>query len=252
MSKSNYLFLLSATLILGTGCEKSTSDDFEDVNGSVAEKLISSISLVSAQDPNENENVVISYDSEKRLSSITDGTGTSLFVYDNSGLTNVTGDGDNFNVEELYKSPYDAFKVGDVAEHDSNGNPSKILFFVEEYNYEKEGYENLQYSAEISYEDTPNLYYYTMEAAGLIDVLDRVKLNFSMQPQATEILKAKVLFPNNNFSKITYKDEKGNIVYEIKADYSYDEENYPTQITVTSMSVDDSETLVHRANFQYL
>lgn len=252
MSKSKYVFLASMALALGTGCEKSSSEEFEEVNGDTVEKFISSIALVSAQDTDENTKVELSYDSEKRLSSVSDGSGTSEFVYDDKGLTDVTGDGndDNFDMEELYKSPYDAFETGDVVAYDDNGNPSKILFFEEEYNFESDGYMSKQYSAELTYEDTPSVYFHTLKAAGLIEVLDQVKLNFSMQPQAQEILKARTLLPNNNISKITYKDEEGAVTFEIETFYTYDADNYPTQVTVTSKSSD--ETQVYKINYEYL
>ncbi|WP_373517447.1 hypothetical protein [Pricia sp.] len=252
MSKSKYVFLASMALALGTGCEKSSSEEFVDVNGKTPGKFISSITLVSAQDTDKNEKVDFSYDAEKILSSVTDGSGTSEFVYDDKGLTEVTGDGsdDTFDVEKLYKSPYDAFETGDVVEFDDNGNPSKILFFEEEYNFGSDDYISKQYSAELTYEDTPSVYFHTLKAAGLIDVLDQVKLNFSMQPQAQEIMKARTLLPNNNISKITYKDEEGEVAFEIETFYTYDADDYPTQVTVTSKS--SEETQVYKINYEYL
>lgn len=252
MRKPKYVFLASMALALGTSCEKSSSEEFEEVNGNTVEKLISSISFVSAQDTEENEKVDFSYDSEKRLSRVNTGTDTSEFVYDDKGLTDVTGDGgeDNFDIEELYKSPYDAFETGDVVEYDDNKNPSKILFFEEEYNYETDDFIKKQYSAELTYEDSPSVYFNTLKAAGLIDVLDQVKLNFSMQPQAQEIIKAKTLLPNNNISGITYKDEEGAVVFEIETFYTYDADDYPTQVTVTSKS--SEETQVFKIDYKYL
>lgn len=239
-------------LVLGTSCEKSSSEEFEDVNGNTTEKFISSISLVSAQDTDENAKVELYYDSEKRLSSVTDGSGMSEFVYDDKGLTEVTSEGndDNFDMEELYKSPYDAFETGDVVAYDDNGNPSKILFFEEEYNFDSDDFIRKQYSAELIYEATPNAYFHTLKAAGMIDVLDQVKLNFSMQPQAQEILKARTLLPNNNLSRITYKDEEGSVTFEIETFYTYDADNYPTQVTITSKS--SEETKVYKINYEYL
>lgn len=252
MSKSKYVFLASIALAIGTSCEKSSSEEFEDSNENAVEKLISSIALVSAQDTDENAKVELSYDSEKRLSSITDESGTSEFFYDNNGLIDVTGAGsdDNIDVEELYKSPYDAFETGDVVEYDAKGNPSKILFFEEEYNYGSDDYISKQYSAELTYDDKPSVYFHTLKAAGLIDVLDQVKLNFSMQPQAQKIMKAKTLLPNNNISKITYKDEEGAVTFEIETFYTYDADDYPTQVTVTSKS--SEETQVYKINYEYL
>lgn len=244
MSKSKYVFLASMALALGTSCDKSSSEEFEEVNGKTTVKLISSISSVSEQGTDESETVNFSYDSEKRLSRVITGSDTSEFVYDDQGLIDVTGDDseDNFDIEELYKSPYDAFETGDVAEYDDNGNPSKILFFEEAYNNESSDFINKQYTAELTYENTPNVYFHTLKAAGLIDVLDKVKLNFSMQPQSQEIKKARTLLPNNNISKITYKDEDGAVVFEIATAYTYDADDYPTQVKVTSKSSEETQT----------
>ena len=252
MSKSKYVFLASMALALGTGCEKSSSEEFEEVNGQTVEKFISSITLVSAQDVDENEKVELFYDNENRLSSVSDGSDTSEFVYDDEGLSDIDGNGgeDNFDIEELYKSPYDAFETGDVVEYDDNQNPSKILFFEEEYDFESDEFIQKQYSAELTYENTPSVYFHTLKAAGLIDVLDQVQLNFSMQPQAQELMKARTLLPNNNISKIIYKDEEGVIAFEIETFYTYDADDYPTQVTVTSTSSD--ETQVYKINYEYL
>ncbi len=71
-----------------------------------------------------------------------------------------------------------------------------------------------------------------------------------MKPQAQEILKARTLLPNNNISKITYKDEEGEVVFEIETFYTYDADDYPTQVTVTSKS--SEETQVYKINYEYL
>ncbi|MGB7394746.1 MAG: hypothetical protein WA913_10160 [Pricia sp.] len=252
MIKPKYAFLASMALALGTSCDKSSSDEFQEVNGNTTVKLISSISLESEQEPDEDEKVEFFYDGEKRLSSVTDGSGTSEFTYDEQGLSGIAGDGDGegFNTEELFKSPYDAFETGDVVEYDDNKNPSKMVFFEEEYDIESDEFIQKQYTAELTYEDTPSVYFHTMEAAGMIDVLDKVQLNFAMQPQAQEIVKARALLPNNNISEITYKDEEGTVVSEITTDYSYDEDDYPTQVTVTSNT--DGEIYVYKLNYEYL
>ncbi|MGB6151680.1 MAG: hypothetical protein WBG48_06785 [Pricia sp.] len=255
MRKSKYMLLGSMALALGASCDKSSSDEFDEVNQNAKVKLISSVSLASAQDTNENEKVNFSYDDKLRLSSINTGADSSEFVYDEQGLTDVTGDEaeDNFDVEALYKSPYDAFESGDVVEYDDNKNPSKILFFEEAYDYESGEVLNMQYSAELTYEDTPSVYFHTLKAAGVIDVLDKVRLNFAMEPQAQEILKARTLLPNNNISKITYKDEEGAVMFEITTAYTYDADDYPTQVKVTSKSFEDTqESETFTMNYTYL
>ncbi|MDT7827636.1 hypothetical protein RQM65_03015 [Pricia sp. S334] len=252
MGKPKYVLLASMALALGTSCEKSSSDEFEEVNGKTVEKRLSSIAFASAQDPEENEKVEFFYDVDKKLTRVSDGTGTSEFVYDDKGLTDVTGDSenDNFNIEELYKSPYDAFETGDVTAYDANGNPSEIIFFEKEYDYGTDNPIKKQYTAELAYEATPNVYFHTLKSAGLIEILDKVKLNFNMQPQAKEMLKAKALLPNNNLSKITYKNEEGEVEHEIDTIYTYDADDYPIQVTVKSMS--SGVTKVFKIDYTYL
>ena len=241
--------LLALTLI--TSCDDSSSDEFNDANGDVAQKLIESITVVSAQDATENETVTINYDANDRVSSVTDGIETSILVYDNNELTNVTGSGETLNVEELYEAPYDAFETGEVVEYDNNGNPVNIRFFEEEYDYMTDTYDILEYYAEVSYDDAPNPFFYTLEAAGIIDVLDDVELNFSMDIQSPEIVQARMLLPVNNISSIVYKDADQTPLFEINADYVYDTDNYPSTATVTGTDLQENETSVFTATFVY-
>ncbi|WP_452220555.1 hypothetical protein [Lacinutrix salivirga] len=235
-----------------TSCDDSTSEEFNNNNPNAVEKLITSIAMVSAQDMTENTTITINYNENNRVTSATDGQETSLFVYDNGDLTNITGQGDTFNIEELYESPYDAFETGEVEEYDANGNPKTIRFFEEEYDFNTNTYTTLEYTAEVSYDSQPNPYFYTLEAAGLIDVMDDVDLNFSMNPSAPEIVQARALFPSKNIKEIIYKDSEGNIEYEIKADYNYNSANYPTSATITGESVQDEEINVYSLTYSYM
>ena len=179
MKKSIYSISLLCALILTFSCsDDSVTDEFNNANGNVQEKLIKSISIISAQDSQENKNIILSYTSDGQLNTITDGIETSIFVYENSELTNITGGGDNLNIEELYESPYDAFETGDVLVYDDNGNPKKIEFYEEEYEFNSGTYITKIYTADISYDNTHNPYFYTLEAGGFIEVLDGVQLNF--------------------------------------------------------------------------
>jgi hypothetical protein len=203
MKKQKSLVALLFISLFTLSCsEDSATDEFNDANGNVQVKLIESISFVSAQDSQENKNILFSYTSNGLLNTITDGIETSIFVYDNNNdLSNITGEGDNLNIEELYESPYDAFETGEVIEYDDNGNPRKIEFYEEEYDSNSNSNITKVYTAEVSYDDTHNPYFYTLEAGGIIEVLDGVQLNFSMNPQIPEIVQARLLFPLNNLSQ---------------------------------------------------
>lgn len=254
MKNRKFLIGLLFTSLFTLSCsEDSVTDEFNDANGNVDVKLIESISFVSGQDSQENKNILLSYTSNGQLSSINNGIDTGIFIYDdNNDLSNLTGGGDNLNIEELYESPYDAFEKGEVIEYDNNGNPKKIEFFEEEYDFNSDSYITKVYTAEVSYDDTHNPFFYTLEAGGIIEVLDGVQLNFSMIPQIPEIVQARLLFPSNNLSQIIYKNEEGEIIYTINANYVYDNENYPTTATITYISVEHSEQSTYFATFQYL
>ncbi|MBD0831314.1 hypothetical protein [Aestuariibaculum sediminum] len=249
--KNRNIYLLTC-LALAFSCSDSATDEFEEVNGDTEEKLIKSISVISMQDSYENQTISFSYNNEKKLNSVSNGEESSLFIYGDDNLTNVTGGGDQLNIEELYQSPYDAFETGQVQEYDNNGNPYKISFINKIYNEDTYEYENVDYTAEISYDDTPNPFFYTLKAAGIIDVLDGVELNFSLPQQAANIIKARTLLPLNNPSKITYKNELGNIVYDINVEYTYDEQEYPISATVTAISLEVNETGTYSVVYQYL
>lgn len=253
-NQKSLIILLSLSLIALSCSEDSVTDEFDNANGNVQEKLIESISIISAQDSQENKNISLSYTSDGLLNTISDGIETSIFVYDDSdNLSNITGGGnDNLNIEELYESPYDAFETGEVIQYDDNGNPKKIEFYEEEYDYNTNSYYTKIYTAEISYDNTHNPYFYTLEAGGIIEVLDDVQLNFSMNPQIPEIVQARLLFPVNNPSQLIYKNEEGEIIHTINVNYSYDNENYPTSATVTAVSVQDSEQSTYSAIYQYV
>ncbi|SDR79344.1 hypothetical protein [Winogradskyella sediminis] len=253
-NQKSLIILLSLSIFTLSCSEDSVTDEFDNANGNVQEKLIESISIISAQDSQENKNISLSYTSGGLLNTISDGVETSIFVYDdNDNLSNITGGGnDNLNIEELYESPYDAFETGEVIQYDDNGNPKEIEFYEEEYDYNTDSYYTKIYTAEISYDNTHNPYFYTLEAGGIIEVLDDVQLNFSLNPQIPEIVQARLLFPVNNPSQLIYKNEEGEIIHTINVNYSYDNENYPTSATVTAVSVQDSEQSTYSAIYQYV
>ena len=251
MRSIKHLLLFSSVAILNFSCDDSTSDEFEEVNGKVETKLISSIDVASVENSDDSSSIIFSYNSELQLNSIFDGTETTNFIYEDGNLANVSGNVDNGNVEELYESPYDAFETGQVEEYDDNGNPSVIKFIEYDYDYMTGEEEVVYYTAEISYDDKPNPFYKTAEAAGLIDVMDQIRLNFAAAPQAEEIVRAKALFPNNNPSQVLYKNEEGEIEYTINMSYTYDGD-YPTTATVSTVSEYSDENETYVTTFSYV
>lgn len=252
--KSNCLLLSSFSFMLFMSCSDSTSDEFNNINGDVKEKQIKQVSVVSTEYPADDIHLFLAYNEDDRLTSISSGEGTTTFNYEGNKLSNVGGDdSDAFNIEELYKSPYDAFGTGHVTEYDDNGNPSIIKFYEEEYNYETQSYEPLEFTAEVSYDDVHNPYYYTLKSAGIIEILDKVELDFGATSQSSKIVKARLLFPVNNPSKIVYKNELGVAVYQIVVDYVYDQDNYPISATVVETSFDsDDEDEIYTFNSNYI
>ncbi|WP_339622796.1 hypothetical protein [uncultured Winogradskyella sp.] len=255
--KLKFPFLFCLLLVLAS-CNDSTSDEFDGANPDAIAKYIETVSVISAQDNSENTLITVNYDANDRVSSITDGTESSLFVYSNNELTNVTGDGDNLNVEELYESPYNAFETGEVTEYDANGNPKIISFIEYEYDFLTDTETEVEYTAEISYDANPNPYFYTLDAAGVIDVLDNVDLILTVNMSSEEAVQARLLFPLNNITGITYRDNNANLVFEINADYVYNDVNYPTSGTVTGTSYDEdfngepeTETNIYSVAYTY-
>ncbi|SIQ02144.1 hypothetical protein [Maribacter ulvicola] len=251
MKSINYVLLFSSIVFLNFSCEKSTSEEFEEVNGNIETKLISSINVASAENEEEHNNILFSYNSKLQLTSIFDGTASTNLTYDEDNLTNVSGNIDNGNVEELYESPYNAFETGQIQAYDDNGNPSVIQFIEYDYDYMTGEEDMVYYTAEISYDDKPNPFYKTAEAAGIINVLDQIKLNFASAPQAEEIVRAKALFPNNNPAQIVYKNEEGEIEYTINMSYTYDGD-YPTAATVSTVSMHSDENETYVTTFTYV
>ena len=242
---ASFLFV-SAILLVGCGSDDdSVTDDFMEVNGSVPVRLIENITTQSAQIGEENLVLDATYDTNDRLTTVTNGEETSFFVYENNELITVTGEGDPLNTSELYQSPYDAFEVGEILEYDSNGNPSRVLFLDEDFDGEV-----IELTATLSYDDTPNPFFFTMRAGGLIEVLDNVELEFSIAPQPSDIVLARMLFPVNNLSGMVIRDENNEIVYQLNADFVYDADEYPTSGTFTAISEEEG-TSVYTAVFTY-
>ena len=93
-----------------------------------------------------------------------------------------------------------------------------------------------EYIVEITYDDKPNPFFYTLEAAGIIKVLDNVNLNFSMTPQAEQLVKAKLLLPLNNPQKVVVRHLDGTVKSQVTTSYVYGNDKYPTSATFTEVN----------------
>lgn len=252
------IFLILCIIFITACSNDSLTDEFNNANGNDPEptenefsKLITRISAVSTVDAQENETIIISYDGDNRVSSVSNGQSAGILVYNNGSLSNVAEGAETFSIEELYNSPYDAFETGGVEQYDDNGNPINISFFQEDYNSDTGISQTVTFTAEVFYDQKPNPYFYTLKAAGIIEVLDNVDLNFSLTPQISDIVKARTLFPLNNINRIVYKDDKSVVVFEILVDYVYNEFNYPTSATITALSLVDNETSIYTISYLY-
>lgn len=235
MKKRLITMSLLAALFLNS-CSDSTSDEFDDANGNASVKYIKTITSNSSEDGVSL--VTVNYDSFGKVVNVTDGTDSSIFIYDNNNLTTVTGDGDPFQISELYQAPYETYEFGEVLDYDSNGNPTDVKLFQEDE------YGNMEeFAAKITYGTAPNAFFYTMKAAGIIDVLDNVELNLNMQGTPAQIVQARVMLPLNNPTKLVIKDVDGLVVSTTLTSYVYNSFNYPTSATVVTTEDGSTETV---------
>jgi len=241
MKKLLSIAVLSAFAL--TSCSDSSSDEFEQGNGAVAQKLITKLHIDPADSSESTSNLIVNYDASNKVTSITDGVESTQFNYQNGGLSTVTGDGDPYAIAQLYEAPYKGYEIGKVLAYDANGNP-KSLRLYEEGNAGVE-----EFTAEITYDDAPNTFFFTMKAAGIIDVLDNIELNMNMQSVPQEIIRAKLLLPVNNPIKVVVKDAQGRTVSTVVTAYVYDADKYPTSATVTQ--TEDGEVYAYTVNYTY-
>ncbi|WP_298999495.1 hypothetical protein [uncultured Tenacibaculum sp.] len=254
MKNLKYVFAIGLGMTLLTACSSSASDDFEEINEGAKKKRLKTITATNQE--NETMTAQFMYNSENKLVSLS-GTdnegGATLINYKNDGNTIAVSEGgstsESFSIEKLYESPYEAYETGEVLEYDSNKNPSKVLFRQEVYDWETDTYSIENYIAEMFYDENPNMYFSTLEAAGIIDILDGVDINFGINPQAAEIVKARALFPVNNLTKVIYKDADDNIKGTLTIDYTYDEDGYP--VKGSGLVVGEDESVKAEVNYSY-
>ncbi|MFA5514350.1 MAG: hypothetical protein WDA17_05505 [Sphaerochaetaceae bacterium] len=229
------IFLVGAILTMSVlfSCKKSTEDEFNGANGDVAQKYIKRFQVI--ENSKESTTFTINYGANNLVSSVSDGNASAFLNFDGANnLTSVTGDEETLDVNELYQSPYDAFESGTVLKYDDKGNPVQISVF-------EDGYGSEVITGNILYDPNPNPFFYTLKAGGVIDMLDRVDLNFGYSNPS--IVKARMLLPYNSIKTMIFKDAAGITKYEVQIDYNYDADKYPTSATVTAMSQDGTSTI---------
>ncbi|WP_299124935.1 hypothetical protein [uncultured Tenacibaculum sp.] len=255
MNNLKLAFVLGLGFLLSIGCTNSASEDFEEINGQFKKKRLKTISMLDKGATSGVVTTSFTYDSKNKLVSVsgTENTNTETINYSNNGNTIEASNGsstpENFSIEQLYKSPYEVFKNGEVLEYDSNKNPSKVLFKHNVYHANSGTYSVENHTAEIKYDDKPNLFFSTLEAAGIIEILDGVGLQIGVNFQPTEVIKARALLPVNNLTKVVYKDADNKILGSLNIEYTYDTDGYP--IKGIGVATNQSESINVEATYSY-
>ncbi|UPQ80040.1 hypothetical protein M0M57_04190 [Flavobacterium azooxidireducens] len=204
----------------------SSDDGFENANGSVDKKYVTKTTTTGNGDSNVS---TVTYDTNKKVLTASDGEQIKYFTYRSDGsLEKISGGGDNLFTSEVISTIYDAYEIGDILQYDSNGNPTVLELYEDDY-WSGERY---VYTATISYDDKPFTFYHTLDAAGIIDVLNSTQLNFGMAPSSPEIIMAKLLLPVNNPYRAIIKDEDNVEIGRVEVSYNYGTDKYPISSTV--------------------
>jgi hypothetical protein len=236
--KKEFLFLgFVLSVILLFSCRKSSEDEFIAANPDepIAKKYIQHFQVFSNDNTFDNVTYTVNYDSDNKVSSITDGSKSGFQQYNSSDeLISVSSDNETFTMSELYQAPYKAFEEGEVTKYDSRLNPIKILVY-------ENGYGSDILVGNIGYDPNPNPFFYTLKAAGVIAVLDRVELFF--EPTNQNITRARQLLPYNNISSMVFRDVNGVVKYDAQLDYFYDEDGYPTNASLIVVTPTETTTI---------
>ncbi|RZJ71260.1 hypothetical protein [Flavobacterium sp.] len=208
------------------------------------EKYIASVQTFSSDD--DPQSLTVTYNAQGKVTGVNDGSESHGLNYASNGdLDNVTGS-DPFSISELYQDPYNGYEIGDVVAYDSKGNPTELRLFERDY----DGTIIEEYKGFITYDSEPNPFYYTLKAAGIIEVLENVQLNFSSAPQSEELIMAKKLLFVNNPKTFVVKHQNGTIASQVTASYTYDADGYATS-GVFNSSNEEGESSSSSATYTY-
>lgn len=239
--KNQFTLLMLAISCFTISCS-SEDDGFDDANQGAAKKYVKRIVTTGEGGSNVSE---ISYDNQGRVTSATSDNEAKYFSYNDEGdggLKKVSGEGDNIITNEIISEIQDAYEIGEVLQYDKKGNPTILELYDEDYRGNQ-----IINTATITYDDKPFMFYYTLDAAGIIDVLYDVRLQF-YAPQ--DIIMAKKLLPVNNPVSAIIKDDSNQEISSISIDYNYDENNYPETTSVISID-DDGYVESYKVVYQY-
>lgn len=230
-NKLNLSLIKKLTLLLAICCFtiscSSDEDGFDDANGDAAKKYLKKI---ITEGNGQTAIFEVDYDSKGKVTTASSDGESKYFSYDDDGgLKKVSGGGDNVMTSEVIGEIQDAYEIGDVLQYDEKGNPTVLELYDEDYNGNQ-----IINTAKLTYDNKPFTFYHTLDAAGVIDVLYDVRLQF-YAPE--EIIMAKKLLPVNNPVEAIIKDNSNQEIGTISVDYNYDEDNYPK--TATVVSIDD-------------
>lgn len=244
--KNKFLTALSAVALLAfASCSDDSSDEFNNANGNVAKKYITNLNFTDLSSPSSSKNFTVTYDANGKVTRASDGVEIGVFTYSGSDLVQVSDSNDVLAMTELTQPHHEAFELGEVITYDTKGNPVMLRVFERDY----DGSILEEYRMEINYDDKPNPFFYTLEAAGIIKVLDNTNLNFSMTPQAEQLVKAKTLLPLNNPQKVVVRRLDGTVKNQVTTDYVYGNDKYPTLATFTEINENGSH--VSTATYSY-
>ncbi len=218
------VILFLAIGALSVSC--SSDDGFNEANGDVVKKYVTKITTYG----NNNSGIgTVNYDSNGKVTSVSDGEQIKYFTYNqNGGLNKISGGGTSILSSEVISTIHNAYEIGDVLQYDSKGNPT----ILELYKYDYWG-DRIIDTAHLTYDNNPFTFYYTLDAAGIIDVLNNTRLNFNYDPTtSTEVIMAKLLLPVNNPTGAIIKNMNNIEVGSISVNYSYSDDKYPTAASV--------------------
>jgi hypothetical protein len=219
----------------------NSDDGFDEANGNVAKKYVTKI--ITTGDGNSNVSTV-TYDNNKAVITTSDGQKINYFSYNNDGTLNkISGNGSNLLSSEVINTIHKAYEIGDVLQYDAKGNPSVLELFEDDY----ETGNKLIYTATLSYDDKPFTFYYTLDAAGIISVLNKTQLNFNFLTASPEIILAKKLLPVNNPYKAIIKDENNVEMARIDVSYNYGADKYPISSTI----ITKEDGIIEQSNVVY-
>lgn len=242
MTKKAVFLSLLLSSILFYSCSETFEEEFFEANVTINQKYLKSLQIIDHKDESQNMRYIISYDEKIKISSISDGTLTEYFSYDESNaLVKASLNRKVFNINDLYQAPYDAFETGNVNSYDAKGNPVEIEVY-------KKGFGSERLTGIIEYDQNPNPFFYTLKAGGVIDMLDKVNLYMGNPDPYT--IKARQLLPYNSIVGMTYIDIDGKIKHEVAIDYTYNEIGYPEKAIVHTSTPEGSFT--HTLIYEYL